>query len=154
MNALSTISEAVKTALKQATFAAATPDRVERVYAPPDYDASATTELRVIVVAFEEDVDLFGQNTTREACDHVYTVKVAITKRVNAPDVTSPAALEELDRLSDFREQVIDFLKGNRDMGNGTLDTLANDSTAYNPAMLDQKKTFVSVITAKYRKLR
>jgi hypothetical protein len=49
---------------------------------------------------------------------------------------------------------VIDFLKGNRVMGNGQLDTLANDSAAYNPATLDQKKTFVSVITAKYRKLR
>jgi hypothetical protein len=40
---------------------------VERVYVPPDYDASGDDELRVLVVAFEENVDLFGQNTTREA---------------------------------------------------------------------------------------
>lgn len=152
MNALSTIAAAVKTALAGATLGQTF--TVERHYVPPDYDTAATKELKLLVIGFEEELDIHGPNTTRAACDHVYGVKVAIVKRVTAPDVTKPEALAELDALSDVREAVIDLLKANRQMGNGLLDALKNSPAAYDPPTLDQKKTFVSVIGANYRMLR
>lgn len=151
MNALATIAEAVKTALAGAALPQAC--TVERLYVPAEYDTTATSALKLTVVAFEEDLDVHGPNTTRSQCDHVYGVKVAITKLVSAEDVTAAEALTELDGLSDFREAVIDFLKANRAMANGQLDTLRN-TIVYDPATLDQKKTFVSVIALTYRLLR
>lgn len=153
MNALSTIAAAVKSALAGASLGM-TP-AVRRCYVPPQYDTATTSELRLLVIAPDEDVDLQGENTTRGQCDHLYTVQVGITKRITAADVTSEAALTELDALSDFRERVIDFLKlpANRAQGEATLDGLKN-SPAYDVPILNEKKTFVSVITLTYRKLR
>ena len=154
MNALSTIAAAVKTAIAGATLGQ--PFTVERHYVPPDYDTAASRDLKVLVIGSEEEVDLHGENATRDECEHDYGVKVAIVKRVNAADVTQPAALAELDGLSDVREALIDFLKANanRVMGSARLMTLKNPPAAYDPATLDQKKTFVSIIAATYRRMR
>jgi hypothetical protein len=152
VNALSTIAAAVTMALRGAQLNPA-PASIQRCYVPPDYDTAATKELKLLVIAFDEDVDLNGPNSTRDGSDHGYSVKVAITKRVEAPDVTSEAALAELDALSDFREALIDFFKANTEMGNAALDSIKN-SPAYDPATLDQKKVFVSVIALNYRTLR
>jgi hypothetical protein len=156
MNALSTIGAAVATLLTPAQLPAAAPQAftVQRCYVPPDYETAATSELKLLVVTTEEDVDLHGPNRTRSQCDHVYTVKVAMVKRVTAGDVTAPEALAELDALSDFREALIDVLKANTTQGNATLETLKNAPAAYDPATLDTKKTFVSVIALTYRLLR
>jgi hypothetical protein len=152
VSALSTIAAAVTTALEGATLGQTF--TVQRCYVPPDYDTAATAALKLLVVGFEEDLDLHGPNTTRRQCDHVYGVKVAIVKRVAAGDVTAAAALAELDALDGVREAVIDRMKANRVMGDATLETLKNSPAAYDPATLDQKKTFVSVIAANYRMLR
>lgn len=155
MNASSTIAAAVKTALAGASPLNGVDFAPKRLFVPADYDTAGTSELRMTVVAFEEDVDLRSENATRAECDHLYPVKIAIEKRIEAPDVTSEDALEELDALSDFREAVILFLKApaNRMMANARLDTLTNP-TIYDPDSLDQKKIFVSVIVGKYRMLR
>jgi hypothetical protein len=153
VNALSTIAEAVKEALTGAPGLGAV-YTVQRCYVPPDYETAASEDLKLLVVAFEEDLDIHGPNATRVANDHVYGVKIAILKRVAAGDVTSEDALAELDALSDFRQNVIDFLKTNRVMGDAQLDSLTNAPAVYDPPALDQKKTFVSVIAAKYRMLR
>jgi hypothetical protein len=151
MNALSTTAAAVKSALSTAPFGQSF--KLVRCFAVPEYATMATNELRVLVIAFEEEPDIHGPNTTKKQCDHTYGVKVAIVKRVDAADVTSEAALPELDALSDFREAVIDFLKNNRVMGDATLDALKN-SPAYDPPTLDKNKTYVSVIALTYRQLR
>jgi hypothetical protein len=155
MNQLSTIAAAVKTALDGvAGGGLGQAFTVERCYVPPDYDTAATNALKLLVIAFEEDLDIRGPNSTRKQCDHVYGVKLAIVKRVTAGDVTAPEALAELDGLSDFRESVIDFLKSNRQMANGQLDSMKNAPAAYDPPTLNEKSTFVSVIALNYRLLR
>lgn len=152
MNALSTIAAAVTAGIDAATL---TPDPiVERHYVPPDYDTTATNALKVIVIGLEEGVDL---NASRSLSAHDYGIRVAILKRIEAADVTAATALAELDALSDFRESVLDLLKS-LDVADAELMTIksvhAQGAGTYDPATLDQKKTYVSVLSLTYRRLR
>lgn len=152
MNDLSTIAAAVASALQGATLGQSF--TAERCYYPPDYSTAATKTLKVLVLGFDEDVDLYGENATRSTCDHLHGVRAVILKRINAGDVTSPAALPELDEISDFRAAVIAFFKANRLMGGAQLSALKNAPAAYDPPTLGEKNVFVSMILLTYRMQR
>jgi hypothetical protein len=149
MNALSTIAEAVRASLQPLNLGQTF--TVERYFQPPDYNTAATTELKICVVGFGETPNLDDEGNTRAKTWHTYTVKVAIVKRLDAADVTKPAAIDELDALSDVRESVLEYLEKNPVMGDARLVTLSNAPAAFDPATLNEKKTFASVISGDYR---
>lgn len=152
MNALSTITAAVAAAIDGATFTTP-PDLVERVFVP-DY-GTEDSRLVIQVCGLQETPDINGESSNRFECEHDYTVKAVIFKRVNAGNVTrsDPTTMAELDGLSDLREQLLDFLKNTRGMGDAFLKELTN-APVYDPVALDTRGVFASVITITYRMLR
>lgn len=153
MDELVSIAESLKVALAALSPLAGLAFSAERCFVPPDYDSAATNDLKLFVIGFEEDVDLNGPNGVHDECEHKYGVKIAIAKRIKSGSVTSPQALVELDELSSFRKRVIEFVKAkeNRVQGEGTLSALKNSPATYDPATLNEKKVYVSVIDATYR---
>jgi hypothetical protein len=156
LNVLSTIGEAVKTALAGGTFNTAF-DSIQRVYVPeyPELDpdtAGPYTQMILLVVGLEEKPDLFGENSTRVDCEHDLQIRVAMMKRITAGDVTSSAAVAEMDALSDIRQQVLDLLKTAAVTG-ATLKDISN-SPAYDPAALDGNGVWVSVFALTYQTSR
>jgi hypothetical protein len=147
MNQLSAIADAVVAEIESPGIEYAE-FTVERVFVP--LYAETENDLKLFVVGLAETPDLTTR--TRATIEHRYTIQVAILKRVDAGDRTGTEPVDELDELSDFREQVIDLLKSAKTltaMPDAHLWDLSNP-VAYEPAKLETEGVFTSVITLVY----
>ena len=141
--------------LTTANYAAAFPPpatasfTAQRVYLP-NYDLADSPGLQLFILGLGQSIDV--KNGTRGDTFDTYVVKIAVYRQIDRDSSNGQPTESQMDAMADLVEAIIDLIKSNKFINNNTAawNVIEND-LVYDPIMLDQKNTFMTVISIHYQ---
>jgi hypothetical protein len=142
------IADAVAAVLNGATFSQTF--TAERVYVPI-YELKEADGLKVFVVPR----DLAPTILTRSSDDYTYNISIGILKRYGSGPMTLDDINAACDPLVMLSEEIVDVLRSDAAQEQIPASYFAiTNAPVYDPKMHDEKKLFISLIVATYKKRR